>query len=81
VTAEAVMAPVHPGEILLEEFLKPLGVSQYQLAKAVSVSDRRINEIVHAQRRISADAAGAGDCWRDSYRLQCSHEQARGHTR
>jgi addiction module HigA family antidote len=53
------MAPVHPGEILLEEFLKPLGVSQYQLAKAVSVSDRRINEIVHAQRRISADAAGA----------------------
>ena len=44
--AETVMAPVHPGEILLEEFLKPLGVSQYQLAKAVDVPARRINEIV-----------------------------------
>jgi addiction module HigA family antidote len=51
------MAPVHPGEILLEEFLEPLGVSQYQLAKAVSVPARRINEIVHGQRRISADTA------------------------
>jgi antitoxin HigA-1 len=57
VTAETVMAPVHPGEILLEEFLEPLGVSQYQLAKAVSVPARRINEIVHGQRRISADTA------------------------
>jgi addiction module HigA family antidote len=57
VTAETVMAAVHPGEILLEEFLKPLGVSQYQLAKAVSVPARRINEIVHGQRRISADTA------------------------
>jgi antitoxin HigA-1 len=57
VTAEKVMAPVHPGEILLEEFLEPLGVSQYQLAKAVSVPARRINEIVHGQRRISADTA------------------------
>jgi addiction module HigA family antidote len=57
VTAETVMAPVHPGEILLEEFLRPLGVSQYQLAKAVSVPARRINEIVHGQRRISADTA------------------------
>lgn len=56
-TAETVMAPVHPGEILLEEFLKPLGVSQYQLAKAVDVPARRINEIVHGQRRISADTA------------------------
>ena len=56
-TAETVMAPVHPGEILLEEFLEPLGVSQYQLAKAVSVPARRINEIVHGQRRISADTA------------------------
>jgi addiction module HigA family antidote len=51
------MAPVHPGEILLEEFLGPLGVSQYRLAKAVSVPARRINEIVHGQRRISADTA------------------------
>jgi addiction module HigA family antidote len=54
---EAVMAPVHPGEILLEEFLKPLGVSQYLLAKEVGVPARRINEIVHGQRRISADTA------------------------
>ena len=56
-TAETVMAPVHPGEILLEEFLEPLGVSQYRLAKAVSMPARRINEIVHGQRRISADTA------------------------
>jgi hypothetical protein len=41
------MAPVHPGEILLEEFLKPLGVSQYRLAKEIGVPARRINEIVH----------------------------------
>jgi len=52
-----VMAPVHPGEILLEEFLKPLGVSQYQLAKQIRVPARRINEIVHGQRRVSADTA------------------------
>ena len=55
--AETVMAPVYPGEILLEEFLGPLGVSQYKLAKAVDVPARRINEIVHGQRRISADTA------------------------
>ena len=55
--AETVMAPAHPGEILLEEFLGPLGVSQYRLAKAVDVPARRINEIVHGQRRISADTA------------------------
>ncbi len=54
---DTIRAPVHPGEILLEEFLKPLGVSQYQLAKAVAVSARRINEIAHGQRRISADTA------------------------
>jgi addiction module HigA family antidote len=55
--ADTVMAPVHPGEILLEEFLKPLGVSQYHLAKQIGVPARRINEIVHGQRRISADTA------------------------
>jgi len=49
--------PVHPGEILLEEFLSPLGVSQYRLAKAMSVPARRINEIVHGSRSISADTA------------------------
>ncbi len=54
---KTVMPPVHPGEILLEEFLKPLEVSQYQLAKEISVPARRINEIVHGQRRISADTA------------------------
>lgn len=55
--ADTVMAPVHPGEILLEEFLKPLEVSQYQLAKEIGVPARRINEIVHGQRRVSADTA------------------------
>ena len=54
---DTIMPPVHPGEILLTEFLEPLGVSQYQLAKAVDVPARRINEIVHGQRRISADNA------------------------
>jgi addiction module HigA family antidote len=50
-------APVHPGEILLEEFLKPMGISQYQLAKGISVHPRRINEIVHGNRAITADTA------------------------
>jgi antitoxin HigA-1 len=54
---DTTMPPVHPGEILLAEFLEPFGVSQYQLAKAVDVPARRINEIVHEQRRISADTA------------------------
>ncbi len=55
--SEAIMSPVPPGEILLEEFLMPLGVSQYKLAKAISVPARRINEIVHGHRRITADTA------------------------
>jgi addiction module HigA family antidote len=50
-------APIHPGEILLEEFLKPLGVSQYRLAKDISVPGRRINEIVLGKRSVSADTA------------------------
>jgi len=49
--------PIHPGEILLEEFLKPMGISQYRLAKDIGVPPRRINEIVHGKRRISADTA------------------------
>ena len=49
--------PIHPGEILLEDFLKPFGVSQYELAKVVGVSPRRINEIVHGKRAISPDTA------------------------
>ena len=48
-------APVHPGEILLEEFLKPFGISQYRLAHDIGVPPRRINEIVHGKRAISAD--------------------------
>ncbi len=51
------LAPIHPGEVLVEEFLKPLGISQYRLAKSTSVSPRRINEIVHGKRSISADTA------------------------
>jgi addiction module HigA family antidote len=49
--------PIHPGEILLEEYLKPLEISQYRLAKEISVPPRRINEIVHGKRSISADTA------------------------
>lgn len=49
--------PIHPGEILLEEFLEPLGVSQYRLAKEISVPPGRINEIVHRERAITADTA------------------------
>ena len=49
--------PIHPGEILLEEFLKPMGISQYRVAKDISVPARRINEIVHGKRAISADSA------------------------
>ena len=51
------IAPVSPGEMLQEEFLTPLGLSQYALAKAIEVSPRRINEIVHGKRSISADTA------------------------
>ena len=50
-------APIHPGEILLEEFLEPLGLSQYRLAKDISVPARRINEIVHGKRNVTADTA------------------------
>lgn len=51
------IAPIHPGEVLLEDFLSPLGISQYRLAKDISVPPRRINEIVHGQRSVSADTA------------------------
>ena len=49
--------PIHPGEILLEEFLKPMRISQYRLAKDISVPPRRINEIVHGKRGVSADTS------------------------
>jgi addiction module HigA family antidote len=49
------LPPIHPGEILLEEFLRPMGISQYRLAKEIGVSQRRIGQIVAGQRAISAD--------------------------
>lgn len=48
---------IHPGEILLEEFLKPMGISQYRVAKDINVPARRINEIVHGKRSITANTA------------------------
>ena len=51
------LLPIHPGEILEEEFLKPFNISQYRLAKDINVPARRINEIVHGTRSISADTA------------------------
>ena len=51
------IAPIHPGEILLEDWLKPMQLSQYALAKAIGVPARRINEIVHGKRAITADTA------------------------
>jgi addiction module HigA family antidote len=51
------LAPIHPGEILLADFLEPMGISQYRLARDISVPPRRINEIVHGSRGISADTA------------------------
>jgi antitoxin HigA-1 len=51
------LAPVHPGEILLEEFMKPLGLSQTRIGRDLGVSPRRINEIVHGKRSVTADTA------------------------
>ena len=51
------LEPVHPGEILLEEFLEPMGLSQSALARGIGVPPRRINEIVHGTRRVTADTA------------------------
>ena len=51
------LAPIPPGEVLLEELLNPLDISQYRLAKDISVDPRRINEIVHGERSITADTA------------------------
>ena len=55
--SKAKLAPIHPGEILMEEFLKPMGISQYRLAKDISVPARRINEIVQGKRSITPDTA------------------------
>ena len=54
---EEKMAPVHPGEILLEDFMKPLGLTQYRLAKEMNVYPRKVNEIVQGKRAITADTA------------------------
>ncbi len=51
------LPPIHPGEILLEEFLEPMAISQYRLAKDMGVPPRRINEIVRGKRAITADTA------------------------
>lgn len=51
------LANIHPGEVLLEEFMQPLGISQNRLARAMCVPPRRINEIVHGQRAVTADTA------------------------
>lgn len=51
------IAPIHPGEVLMADFLEPLGLSQYRLAQDISVPPRRINEIVHGTRAVSADTA------------------------
>src|SRR5665811_1393326 len=55
--AKRKLPPIHPGEILSLEFMEPLGISQYRLAKSISVPPRRINEIVQCKRSISADTA------------------------
>ena len=55
VMARGKIAPVHPGQMLLEEFLQPMGISQYRLAKEIHVPQRRISEIVHGRRAITAD--------------------------
>lgn len=54
---KTLLAPIHPGEILLEEFLEPMNISQYRLAKDIGVPPRRINEIVQGKRAISVDTA------------------------
>lgn len=51
------LPPVHPGEVLMEDFLKPMGISQYRLAKEMKVYPRKINEIVHGKRSVTADTA------------------------
>jgi addiction module HigA family antidote len=55
--AKRKLAPIHPGEILAADFLEPLGITQYRLARDISVPPRRINEIVHGKRGITADTA------------------------
>ena len=51
------LAPIHPGEVLMEDFITPLGITQHKVALAIGVPPRRINEIVHGKRRVTADTA------------------------
>lgn len=78
--------PTHPGEILLTEFLEPMGISQYRIAKAIDVPPRRINEIVHGKRSITADTAlrlsralGLSDMFFINMQAQYEAEVARDH--
>jgi addiction module HigA family antidote len=57
VTSVDKLAPIHPGEVLMEDFIEPLGITQHKVAVAIDVPPRRINEIVHGKRRITADTA------------------------
>ena len=54
---DKILSPIHPGEVLLEDFIKPLGLSQYRLAKDIGVSPIRISQIVNGQRSITVDTA------------------------
>jgi len=54
---DEILSPIHPGEVLLEDFMKPLGLSQYRIAKDIGVAPIRISEIVHGRRSITADTA------------------------
>ena len=79
-------APTHPGEILLTEFLVPMGITQYRIAKAIDVPPRRINEIVHGKRSITADTAlrlsralGLSDMFFINMQAQYDAEIAREH--
>lgn len=56
-SADSIMSPIHPGEVLMLEYLQPLEVTQHALAVAIGVPPRRINEIVHGKRRITTDTA------------------------
>lgn len=56
-SSDQIMSPIHPGEVLMQEYLEPLEITQHRLAVAIGVPPRRINEIVHGKRRISTDTA------------------------
>jgi addiction module HigA family antidote len=78
------IAPIHPGEVLMEEFIEPLGLTQHRVAVAVGVPPRRINEIVHGKRRVTADTAlrlaryfGTSEPIRPGGRARCPRGRAR----